>query len=208
MFSLLLDSCHLSPTNSLSDSRYSILLDSKIQTKRSIKSILSYIQELPNFDIKKERTGKVTPLYTIPRVRMFVFFVPNFLFVLSRTTLYGGSGGRSTNINFATRSESSEYYATNLYILRKKDPVLTLDSKPQANFSKQTVCSLHNALINKTKNLIRTKFILLLKNSFNVSDNTATLFSTLASIFRNSIGNTILIYIISMFYGMKLNHIY
>jgi len=51
-----------------------------------------------------------------------------------------------------------------------------------------------NALINKPKNFIRAKFILSPKNSFNVSDKTVTLFSTLIFIVGNGIGSTIPIY--------------
>lgn len=191
MFSLLRYSSHLSPTNSLSASRHSILSDPKSLTKRSIKSILSCIQELPNFGIIWNRIGKATPLYTMPRVRMLMFFVPNFQFVLSKTSLYGGLCGSRANINLATRSESSEYSDINLCILRNDDSVLTLESNPQASFSKQTVCTLHNALINKPKNFIRARFILFPKNSFNVSDNNVTLFSTLIFIVGNCIGTTI-----------------
>ena len=191
MFSLLRYSSHLSPTNSMSARRHAILSDLKSLTKRSIKSIRSCIQELPNFGIIWNRIGKATPLYTMPRVRMLMFFVPNFQFVLSKTSLYGGSCGSRANINLATRSESSEYSDMNRCILRNDDSALTPESNPQASFSKQTVCTLHNALINKPKNFIRAKFILSPKNSLNVSDKTVTLFSTLIFIVGNGIASTI-----------------
>ncbi|MBN1183371.1 MAG: hypothetical protein JXB49_13850 [Bacteroidales bacterium] len=65
------------------------------------------MQELPNFGIIWNIIGKATPLYTMPRVRMFMFFVPNFQFVLSKTSLYGDSWGSKANINLATWSEST-----------------------------------------------------------------------------------------------------
>ena len=191
MFSWLRYSSHLSPTNSRSANRHSILPDPKSRIKRSIKSIRSCIQELPNFGIIWNSIGKATPLYTMPRVSMLMFFVPNFQLVLSKTSLYGGSWGSKANINLATRSESSGYSAINRCILLSDDSTLTLESNQQASFSKQTVCTLHNALINKPKNFIRAKFILSPKNSFNVSDKTVTLFSTLIFIVGNGIGNTI-----------------
>jgi len=117
---------------------------------------------------------------------------PNFQFVLSSASLNGGLSGSRAKINLATRSESREYSDINLCILRSDYSYFASESKPQASFSKQTVCTLHKALINKPKNLIRAKSILFPKNSFNVSDNIVTLFSTLVSIVRNSIGNTIL----------------
>src|SRR4030065_1829790 len=190
MDSLLRYSSHLSPTNSLSASRHSILSEPNSLTKRSIKSIRSCMLELPNFGIIWNSIGKATPLYTMPIVRMLMFFIPNFQFVLSKTSLYGGSWGNRANINLATKSESSEYSDINLCILRNDDSALTLESNPQASFSKQTVCTLHNALINKPKNFIRAKFILSPKNSFNVSDKIVTLFSTLIFIVGKCIGGT------------------
>ena len=194
MLNLLRYSSHLSPTNALSANRHSILRDPKSLMNRSIKFIRSQVAEFPNFGIIWKRTGKATPLYTMPSVRILMFFVPNFQFVLSKTSLYGGFWGSRENTNLATRSESSEYSDINLCILRSDESAFALESKPQASFSKQTVCTLHNELINKPKNFIRAKFILSPKNSFNVSDKTVTLLSTLVSIVRNSIGNTILIY--------------
>ena len=191
MCSLLRYSSHFSPTNSLSAKRHSILPVPNKPIKRFIRSILSWIEELPNFGIKWNRIGKATPLYTIPRVRMFMSFVPNFQFVLSKTSLYGGSCGRRANINLATRSESRVYSNINRCILHSDDSALASESKPQASFSKHTVCTLHNALINKPKNLIRARFILSPKNSVNVSDIIVTLFSALIFIVGNSIGDTI-----------------
>jgi hypothetical protein len=117
-----------------------------------------------------------------------MFFVQNFPFVLSKTSLNGGSWSSRVNINLATRSESSEYSKINLYILLNDDSVLTLESNPQACFSKQKACTLHNAQTNKAMNFIRAKFILSPKNSFNVSYKTVTLFSTLIFIVANCIG--------------------
>lgn len=81
-----------------------------------------------------------------------MFFVPNFQFVLSSTSLYGGLCGSRENTNRAIRSESNVYSDINLWILRKDESAFASESKPQASFSKQTVCTLHNALINKPKN--------------------------------------------------------
>ena len=182
MPSLLRYSSHLSPINSLSASRHSILPTPNSLIKRSIKSIRSCIEEFPNFGIIRNSIGNATPLYTIPRVRMLISFVPNFQFVLSSASLNGGLWGSKAKINLATRSESSEYSEMNLCILRSDDSALASESNPQASFSKQTVCTLHKELINKPKNLIRARFILSPKNSFNVSDNIVTLFSTLVVI--------------------------
>ena len=146
MDSRLRYSSHLSPTNSLSASRHSILSDPNSLTKRSIKFIRSCILELPNFGIIWKRIGKAIPLYTMPRVRMLMFFVPNFQFVLSKTSLYCGSCSSRENINLATRSESSEYSDINLCILRNDDSAFALESKPQASFSKQTVCTLKKSM--------------------------------------------------------------
>lgn len=56
----------------------------------------------------------------------------------------------------------------NLCILSNEDSVLAFESKPQASFSKQTVCILHKALITKPKNQMRAKFILSSKNSLSI----------------------------------------
>ncbi len=146
-----------------------------------------------------KRIGNATPLYTTLRARMLMFFASNFRLVLSKTSLYGGSWGSRENINLATRSESSEYPAINLCILRNDDSALTFASNPQANFSKQTFCVLHNALINKPKSLMRAKFILSPKNSFNVSDKLVTLFSTLVFMVGKCIGCALPIYLLSGF---------
>ena len=127
----------------------------------------------------------------MPRVRILMFFDPNFQLVLSKANLYGGSCGSRENTKPAIMSESSEYSDINLCILRSDESTLTLVSKLHASFSKQTVCTLHNALINKPKNFIRARFILSSKNSFNVSDKIVTLFSALVFIVGYSIGNTI-----------------
>ena len=144
----------------------------------------------------------------MPSVRILMFFDPNFQLVLSKASLYGGLCGSRENTNRAIRSESSEYSDINLCILRNDDSALTLESNPQASFSKQTVCTLHNALINKPKNFIRAKFILSPKNSFNVSDKTVTLFSTLIFIVRKCICCTFLTYCLSRFYTNKRTCIY
>ena len=115
----------------------------------------------------------------MPRVRMLMFFAPSFQLVLSNASRYGGSCGSSANRNLAIRSRSSEYSDINRCILRSDDSVLTSLSKPQAIFSKQTVWTLHNALINKLKNLMRARFILSPKYSFKVSVITVTLLSAL-----------------------------
>ncbi|MGB4291451.1 MAG: hypothetical protein WBJ37_01030 [Bacteroidales bacterium] len=126
----------------------------------------------------------------MPGVSILMSFVPNFQFVLSRTSLYGGLWGSRAKINLAIRSESRVYSEINLCMLRSDDSAVALESKLQASFSKQTDCTLHNALINEPENFIRAKFILFPKNFFNVSDITVTLFSTLVFIVGNSIGLT------------------
>src|SRR5450759_4767796 len=208
MPSLLRYSSHLAPTNSLSARRHSILSDPNNLMKRSIKSFRSLVDEFPNFGIIWKRIGKATPLYTMPRVRILMFFDPNFQLVLSKASLYGGLWGSRENTNRAIMSESSEYSDINLCILRSDESTLTLVSKPQASFSKQTVCTLHNALINKPKNFIRAKFILSPKNSFNVSDKIVTLFSALVFIVSFRIGGTILTNRISRFYPNKRTYCY
>jgi len=116
---------------------------------------------------------------------MLLFFVPNFQFVLSKTSLDGGSCDSRENTNLETKSDSSEYSDINLCILRSDHSVLTLWPNPQASFSKQTICTLHNTLINKPKNFILARFVLSPKNSLNVSDKTVTLFSSLIFIVEN-----------------------
>ena len=184
-------SSHLSPTNSLSASRHSILSDPKSLINRLIKSIRSCIGELPNVGIILNSIGKATPFYITPRVRMFMFFTPTFQLVLSRTSLYGPSCGRRLKINLAIKSVSCEYSETKRCIRRSDDSVFALQSKPHASFSKHTVCTLHNELINMPKNLIRARFILSPKYSFNVFDKTVTLFSTLIFTVGKGIGSAI-----------------
>ena len=65
------------------------------------------------------------------------------------------------------------------WILRKDESTLASESKPVASFSKQTVCTLHKALINKPKNFILAKFIRSPKNSANVRDKTLILLLSL-----------------------------
>ena len=68
-----------------------------------------------------------------------MFFDPNFQLVLSKAKRYGGSSGKREKINRATKSVSKVYFAINLWILRREDPVLALPSKAVASFSKPTV---------------------------------------------------------------------
>ena len=143
MFSLLRYSSHLSPINSLSVSRHSIPDDPNSLIKPSIRFIRSCIEEFPKVGIRCKRTVKATPLYTIASVRMLMFFVPNFHFVLSRTNLYGGSCGKRANINLKIRSESREYSNINLCILHRDDSVFTSESSPQAILSKQVAEELY-----------------------------------------------------------------
>jgi len=74
----------------------------------------------------------------MPEVSMLMSFVPNFQFVLSKTSLYGGLRGNRAKINLAIRSKSRVYSDINLCILRSDDSALASVSKPQASFSKQT----------------------------------------------------------------------
>ena len=135
-----------------------------------------------------------------PYLPFFVHCKFPLTFVRSNASLYGGSCGNRAKINLATRSVSSENSDMNLCILRSDDSALASHSKLHASFSKQTVCTLHNALINKPKNLIRARFILSPKNSFSVSDKTVTLLLALIFIVGNGIGSTIPTYCISRFY--------
>lgn len=194
MFSLLRYSSHLSPMNSLSARRHWILPTLNSLIKESIKSIRSCIEEFPNFGIICNKIGNATPLYTISRVRMLISYVPTFQYVLFNPSLNEGLRRSKAKINLATCSESSEWSDMNRCILRSDNSAFTSESKPQASFSIKTICTLHNALINKQKNFIRVKFILFPRNYFYVSDKIVILLSNLVSIVRNSIGNTILIY--------------
>jgi len=76
-----------------------------------------------------EKNRKATPLYTMSSVRILMFFAPNFQFVLSKTSLYGGLWGSREHTNRAIKSESSEYSDINLCILRSDESALTFVSK-------------------------------------------------------------------------------
>lgn len=73
----------------------------------------------------------------------------------------------------------------NRWILRRDESVFTSESKQQASFSNLTVWTLHKALINKPKNLIRARFILLSNASARISDKIVLLFLALIFIVDN-----------------------
>ena len=117
------------------------------------------------------------------RTRILMSVVPNFQLVLSNARRYGGLCGNKANTKRAIRSVSSRYSAMNRCILRNEESTLTLESKPAASFSKQTVWTLHKAQINKPKNFIRAKFILSPNICDNVENKMVFLFSALMSMY-------------------------
>lgn len=78
-----------------------------------------------------------------------------------------------------TRSVSGDTSDINLCILRSENSALASHTKLHASFSKQTVCNLHTALINKPNNLIRARFALAPKYYPSVSAKTVTLLPAL-----------------------------
>jgi hypothetical protein len=115
----------------------------------------------------------------MPSINMFISVLPNFQLVLSIESVSCSLLGNKLKISFAIKSESSEYDEMNRWIRRNEELSSARVSNALARFSKLTVLAFVKAIINSEMNLIRAKFNLPSKCSFNTGTKLLSLLLTL-----------------------------
>ena len=91
-------------------------------------------------------------------IKILIFALPYFQLVRSKHRRYGGFSGNKLNINFEIIFVSTMKLAKNLWMRRSFDSTIALPSNPWASLLKQTVCTLHNAMMKETKNFTLALF--------------------------------------------------